>query len=123
MNDVDTLVRQYLQDCTPAEMTLRELSPGQRSQTDGRPRAQPVLRIERIADAPPRAWAPWPTGQQGALPLDGLRVLDLTRILAGPVGLREGDPTFTKMEKLGRYLRGQLKGSGGAGPWRAVSIT
>ncbi len=39
MNDVDTLVRQYLQDCTPAEMTLRELSPGQRSQTHGRPRA------------------------------------------------------------------------------------
>jgi crotonobetainyl-CoA:carnitine CoA-transferase CaiB-like acyl-CoA transferase len=50
--------------------------------------AQPVLRVERIADAPPRAWAPWPTGQQGALPLDGLRVLDLTRILAGPVAGR-----------------------------------
>jgi hypothetical protein len=42
---------------------------------------------------------------------EGLAAAD--SVLAGAVGLRQGDPTFTKMEKLGRYLRGQLKGSGG----------
>ena len=47
--------------------------------------AQPLLSIERIGDAPPRAWAPW---REGGLPLDGLRVLELTRILAGPVAGR-----------------------------------
>jgi crotonobetainyl-CoA:carnitine CoA-transferase CaiB-like acyl-CoA transferase len=41
--------------------------------------------IERIGDAPPRPLRPW---QAGGLPLDGLRVLDLTRILAGPVAGR-----------------------------------
>jgi crotonobetainyl-CoA:carnitine CoA-transferase CaiB-like acyl-CoA transferase len=46
---------------------------------------RPLLRIERIGDAPPRTLAALsPTGR----PLQGLRVLDLTRILAGPVGGR-----------------------------------
>jgi hypothetical protein len=47
--------------------------------------AQPLLRIERIGDAPPRRPPPLP---MTARPLAGLRMLDLTRILAGPVGTR-----------------------------------
>ena len=47
--------------------------------------AQPLVAIEKIGDAPPLAW---PTLPRDASPLQGLRVLDLTRILAGPVGGR-----------------------------------
>jgi crotonobetainyl-CoA:carnitine CoA-transferase CaiB-like acyl-CoA transferase len=43
---------------------------------------QPVLTIERIGDAPPR---PLPAGDR---PLSGVHVLDLTRIIAGPVAGR-----------------------------------
>jgi len=45
----------------------------------------PLVEIERIGDAAPLAW---PTLATTAAPLDGLRVLDLTRILAGPVAGR-----------------------------------
>jgi crotonobetainyl-CoA:carnitine CoA-transferase CaiB-like acyl-CoA transferase len=47
--------------------------------------AQPLMTITRIGDAPPRALPSLPAA---ARPLDGVRVLDLTRILAGPVGGR-----------------------------------
>ena len=60
------------------------------AQWDAHPQAaalekQPVVAIERIADAPRRPLAPW---REDGQPLDGLRVLDLTRILAGPVAGR-----------------------------------
>ena len=42
---------------------------------------------------------------------DGLAAAD--RVLKEAVGIRAGDPTFTKMEKLFPYLRKKLKGSGG----------
>ena len=47
--------------------------------------AQPLVAIERIGDADP---LPWPELPLDAPPLDGLKVLDLTRILAGPVAGR-----------------------------------
>ncbi|MES2102266.1 MAG: CoA transferase [Pseudomonadota bacterium] len=47
--------------------------------------AQPLVAIEKIGDAPALAW---PVLPRDARPLQGLRVLDLTRILAGPVGGR-----------------------------------
>lgn len=40
----------------------------------------PIVDIARAGDAPPKAWAPNP-----ARPLDGVRVLDMTRVIAGPV--------------------------------------
>jgi hypothetical protein len=47
--------------------------------------SQPLFTITRIGDAPPRALHALPAD---VLPLRGVRVLDLTRILAGPVGGR-----------------------------------
>ena len=46
---------------------------------------QPLVSIEKIGEAAPLAWPALP---RKASPLHGLRVLDLTRILAGPVGGR-----------------------------------
>lgn len=45
----------------------------------------PVVEIDRTGDADP---LPWPRGSDADAPLAGLRVLDLTRILAGPVAGR-----------------------------------
>jgi len=47
--------------------------------------AQPLVALERIGDAPPRAL---PALGAHARPLSGVKVLDLTRILAGPVAGR-----------------------------------
>lgn len=46
---------------------------------------QPVVSLRRIGEAPPR---PLPRWQPGQAPLAGLRVLELARILAGPVAGR-----------------------------------
>lgn len=63
------------------------------AQWDAHPQAAaiaqaPLVRITRIADAPAAAPRAWTALADGARPLAGLRVLDLSRILAGPVAGR-----------------------------------
>src|ERR1700753_3607307 len=47
---------------------------------------QPVITIEKIGEAAPKAWPELRPG--GGRPLAGLRVLDLSRVIAGPVAGR-----------------------------------
>ena len=78
--------------------------------------AQPLFSIERIGDAPPLALPPLP---QDDRPLAGLRVLDLTRVLAGPVGCRAlaaygadvmlvNSPHLPNIEAIADTSRGKL---------------
>ncbi len=78
--------------------------------------ARPLLTIERLGDAAPPVLPPLP---RDAPPLAGLRVLDLTRILAGPVGtrtlvfhgadvLRVAAPHLPEIEALPDTSRGKL---------------
>ena len=78
--------------------------------------AQPLLSIERIGDAPLRTLPPLAESQP---PLAGLRVLDLTRVLAGPVGCRAlaafgadvmlvNSPNLPNIEAIADTSRGKL---------------
>jgi crotonobetainyl-CoA:carnitine CoA-transferase CaiB-like acyl-CoA transferase len=78
--------------------------------------AQPLLKWTRLGDAPPRALPALPLT---ARPLQGVRVLDLTRILAGPVGTRAlaahgaevllvNSPQLPNIEALAETSRGKL---------------
>ena len=78
--------------------------------------AQPLVSIERIGDASPLAWPALPVGAQA---LRGLRVIDLTRILAGPVCGRTlaaygadvmlvNSPHLPNIESIAETSRGKL---------------
>ena len=78
--------------------------------------SQPLLQWTRLGDAQPR---PLPTLPQAARPLQGVRVLDLTRILAGPVGTRAlaahgadvllvNSPHLPNIEAIAETGRGKL---------------
>lgn len=78
--------------------------------------AQPLITIERIGDAPPRTLPPLAESQP---PLAGVRVLDLTRVLAGPVGCRAlaafgadvmlvNSPNLPNIEAIADTSRGKL---------------
>lgn len=78
--------------------------------------ALPLFSIERIGDAPPNKLAPLDSKSR---PLSGVRVLDLTRVLAGPVGGRTlaaygaevmliNSPNLPNMEVIAETSRGKL---------------
>jgi len=78
--------------------------------------AQPLFTLERIGDAAPLGLPPLRADQR---PLSGLRVLDLTRILAGPVGGRAlaahgadvlllNSPHLPNIEAIAETSRGKL---------------
>jgi crotonobetainyl-CoA:carnitine CoA-transferase CaiB-like acyl-CoA transferase len=78
--------------------------------------ALPLLQWTRLGDAPPRTLPPL---RLTARPLQGVRVLDLTRILAGPVGTRAlaahgadvllvNSPHLPNIEALAETSRGKL---------------
>ena len=78
--------------------------------------ALPLMRLERIGDAPPRKL---PDLAATDRPLTGTRVLDLTRILAGPVGGRAlaaygadvmlvNSPNLPNIESIADTSRGKL---------------
>lgn len=77
---------------------------------------QPLFAIERIGDAPPLDLPPLSEEER---PLSGVRVLDLTRILAGPVGGRAlaaygadvmliNSPNLPNIEAIADTSRGKL---------------
>lgn len=49
---------------------------------------KPIVEVIKIGESDPVPFAPLAAGSASARPLDGIRVLDLTRILAGPVAAR-----------------------------------
>ncbi|MBT2299085.1 CoA transferase [Variovorax paradoxus] len=78
--------------------------------------AKPLFSIERIGDAPPLALPPL---HEDDRPFAGLRVLDLTRVLAGPVGCRAlaaygadvmlvNSPHLPNIEAIADTSRGKL---------------
>lgn len=78
--------------------------------------SQPLFSIERIGDAPPLALPPL---ADDVRPLSGVRVLDFTRILAGPVGGRAlaaygadvmlvNSPKLPNIEAIADTSRGKL---------------
>ena len=80
--------------------------------------AMAPVAIERIAAAPHADPLPWP-GASGEAPLRGVRVLDLTRILAGPVAGRTlaaygaevmlvNSPSLPNIEAIADTSRGKL---------------
>jgi len=80
---------------------------------------QPAMTIDRIAAAPTAAARRWPTMTPGDAPLRRLKVLDLTRTLAGPVAGRTlgaygadvmlvNSPQLPNIESIADTSRGKL---------------